>query len=710
MDDIIKRNKRPASRMTKHSRIDNLSVIWPMVVWWQWAFRLTAIHCLRDNHLPSRALRAGPIRHPVVPAHPLSGDDDDRRPDEPGAVHCTVRRPRESVPVTRAFETTSPGATLSGNSKPPRAWPRWLWREAFTIVLLAGLLWALAGIFERGLWSPDEPREAEVGREMLVSRWSPLPRLDGDPFLEKPPLFVWLMAAGYELLGVSAASARVPGALFSVGSLLVAYFLGRRVGGRWAGLAAAAVLAATFGFAEVAHSSVNDTLLILLVASGHLALLQAREQDRLSGRMFLLLAGLAGLAFLTKGFIGPLLLGAPALLAFPADREWKRFTHFAPRVIAACVGGTIVLGLPWVLALAHAGGWAAVRVCLIDNTIGRSLPGGPASFGHAHGPLYYLGAIPLDLMPWTLALPAVLLGAILRRDHRRGAARFLAWSVAAGVLLLSLPATKRGLYVVPLYPALAAVIGTWLSRVGSRAGSRLDRPTLVVLLLACAVIAAAAAAFCGALAWGQPPSARYATAFQVMARSNAHGPELVVMIAAIGFVVLAGLTVLAARRQRTAVAAAATAALWPGVFLLLWGFVLPLLDPLKNMDAGASEIATHVPMRESLVGFNLDETTRAVIPFYSGRLIENITSADELGARLAARRIHHLVLMDEMNAGIETTLRSQFVREGNIRLSATRVLHLYRCRSDDLGDWPAETSMDSHGMTGGRRSARAAGG
>ena len=89
-------------------------------------------------------------------------------------------------------------------------------------------------------------------------------------------------------------------------------------------------------------------------------------------------------------------------------REW-RFLRFAiPRAALWCTLFVVVLGLTWVLALANVAGWSAVRVCLIDNTLGRSLTAAP-EFGHANGPLYYLGIFPVESLPWMIVLPAVFL-------------------------------------------------------------------------------------------------------------------------------------------------------------------------------------------------------------------------------------------------------------------------------------------------------------
>src|SRR5207237_6740177 len=72
-------------------------------------------------------------------------------------------------------------------------------------------------------------------------------------------------------------------------------------------------------------------------------------------------------------------------------------------------------------------------------------------------------------------------GGALRHGWRSGRARWLAVLFVAGLVLLSVPATKRELYALPLFPAASAAIGVWLSRVGTRRESRIDRATLASL-------------------------------------------------------------------------------------------------------------------------------------------------------------------------------------------------------------------------------------
>src|SRR5260370_18820433 len=83
------------------------------------------------------------------------------------------------------------------------------------IVLALAPLW-LSGMFGRGLWTPDEPREADIAWRMSQQSDRPLPQPAGTPFLEKPPLSYWMSGAAISLFGDSAAGARAPNLLYAV--------------------------------------------------------------------------------------------------------------------------------------------------------------------------------------------------------------------------------------------------------------------------------------------------------------------------------------------------------------------------------------------------------------------------------------------------------------------------------------------------------------
>src|SRR3954467_5136543 len=109
-------------------------------------------------------------------------------------------------------------------------------RTSFLLVLAVAFLLGLAPVVSHSLWTPDEPTGAGIGRAMAESGDWIVPRLNGKPFLEKPPLYWWALAGSLRLLGMSDTAARVPSALFTVLTLLVVWVAGIRLGGPREGL------------------------------------------------------------------------------------------------------------------------------------------------------------------------------------------------------------------------------------------------------------------------------------------------------------------------------------------------------------------------------------------------------------------------------------------------------------------------------------------
>ena len=92
---------------------------------------------------------------------------------------------------------------------------------ALLVVVALAPLW-LIGILDRGLWTPDEPREADIAWRMSQQSDRALPELAGTPFLEKPPLSYWMSAGALQLFGESPGAARVPRSWIFCAQLLLA--------------------------------------------------------------------------------------------------------------------------------------------------------------------------------------------------------------------------------------------------------------------------------------------------------------------------------------------------------------------------------------------------------------------------------------------------------------------------------------------------------
>jgi hypothetical protein len=345
-----------------------------------------------------------------------------------------------------------------------------------------------------------------------------------------------------------------------------------------------------------------------------------------------------------------------------------------------------------VLALANSAGWDAVKECLWDNTIGRATGGTTEDVGfltHTAPPWYYVLGFPQALVPWALAIPALVAGGTLAATWRAGRSRYLAFLALAGVLLLSIPAGKRSLYVVPLFPATAAVLGTWLSRAGSRRGGRLDRATFVVILGGLAALAASAAWITsGAYVPAGHTADKFAAFLDyhrgVMPVVATTCATVAVALAVLAFRASRGPVAVAARRAAVAIAAM--------VFLFHAGG-RPLIDrPVNDMEQGAIELARAVPESEEMLAVAPDETTRAVVPFYTGRMLRPVRPPPHpkgtppgplrTPGPLGTTPWRYLVVIDSSEPSIDAETRAHLHLERTVALNGERTVHVYRYDSE----------------------------
>lgn len=318
-------------------------------------------------------------------------------------------------------------------------------RPLVAAALGAALLCAFAGQHDRQIWAPDEAREAGITAAMARTGDYVVPRLNGRPFLEKPPLFHATGAAVMNATGSrSPFAVRLPAALFALATLAATFALGRRLGGARRGALAVIALATTGGFYAAAHRAVTDNAIPPFVTLAFLGLaLLLGGAPRVPA--FALAGASAGLAFLAKGAIGPAFIVAGWGAALLSVRGLRRLLD--PAAIPALLLALLPASA-WLLALHGVEGPGALRTVLVDNNWDRASDAGA---DHASGPLYYLVKGPVALLPW---LPLVLLGA--RRVWREGGIQRIpaAW-LGAGLVLLTLATAKRPIYLLPLLPAAA---------------------------------------------------------------------------------------------------------------------------------------------------------------------------------------------------------------------------------------------------------------
>jgi len=315
--------------------------------------------------------------------------------------------------------------------------------EALLVAAAAGLF--LAGLGTDAMRDWDEATYAAVAREMRASGDWLTPRLDGRPFHDKPPLGFWLIAVAQAALGDTELAARLPSALLGVAGVLAALLLARRLGGRRAGLIAGAMLASAPQWLRFSRQAMLDVPLAAALALAFLA--------ALAGSWAWLGAALAG-AILIKG--------PAALVALPPLAVWAALDRSARATAARGVAAAVALAAPWHAWQLAVHGGAFARTYLGINVAARL---GSAVEGNAGPWWYYLEYVFfhwVDPWHWLGAAAAVAFTASALRSSRKPERALLAawfWTVLVG---FSLAATKLHWYAMPIYPALAAITGTWV--------------------------------------------------------------------------------------------------------------------------------------------------------------------------------------------------------------------------------------------------------
>lgn len=357
-------------------------------------------------------------------------------------------------------------------------------------------------LFRLGHWplvDPDEGRNAEAAREMLMSGTWAVPQLNGLPFLDKPPLLFWSIAAAFRAFGFHEFAARLPSAISGIALVGITGALAAYLAGRRAAIWAAIVVATAPLVLVYSRIAIFDLPLTALFATALLCLVRRR----LGGRavVWLPLASAAmGLAVLTKGPVGVVLPLVCWLVARGALPRASR--PVGKRVFALSFAVFGLVCVPWILqVLAERPDF--LRYAIVDETLLRFTS--TARFNRGEPVYYPLAVTAIGMGVWT----AVLIGTanVLRRGtvltaRARAAVAFALRIAATVIVFFSLSASKRAGYVLPAFVPLAILVAIGITTVPARAAASIRVAAAIVLVVA-AVAAAAANDPVGAARWGR---------------------------------------------------------------------------------------------------------------------------------------------------------------------------------------------------------------
>ena len=361
------------------------------------------------------------------------------------------------------------------------------------------------GLGDDPFYSKGEPREATVVWEIYTTHEWILPLRNGHIIPSKPPLFHWFgTLVSYVCGGVSEFTIRFPSAALATIGVLLTYSTGVALWGVEAGVVAAIVLATSFEWSRAATTARVDMTLTVCMVAAFLFFLFLYRRGTVRRRDAFIFYVLLGLAMLAKGPVGVILPGLTVVI-FLALRKNLAFL----RRLHVITGGLLVLLIAgsWYGLALWQGGYDFFTKQIMKENVLRFFT---SDAGHEHPFYYFLPNLFLGMVPWSFFFPPLIV--FLYRQRRMWAEKeylyLIVW-IATVFLFYSVATSKRSVYILPLYPAVALLVGAWWQEL--RHGSTVMSATFFHLIQAsgylCLLLAGVTITAIGAQALGYDPLA-----------------------------------------------------------------------------------------------------------------------------------------------------------------------------------------------------------
>jgi len=320
----------------------------------------------------------------------------------------------------------------------------------------------ILGVGRWDLWNPDEPRYAQVAKEMVGKGDWILMHVNGNTYVDKPPLFFWLIAlSSFLWQGFTSFSARFPSAFLSTHTVLLTFFLGKKLYGSRTGFLSGLILATSFEFAYLSTRANIDATLTFFTTTSILFFLHWYQHNKgeggaEKGKRRLSIYGFyicMAFATLTKGPVGFILPLMVSLVYLLVQKDWEAMKRMRLLTGMALL---VVIVLSWYLPAVLEGGQSFLNETLLHQTIDRFAKGS----SHIRPVYYFFSNFPVDFLPWFLFLPgAIVYGFSEKKEGVSRAFLFLLIWFVAIFLFFSLSRGKRAIYLLPLYPAASLLVG-----------------------------------------------------------------------------------------------------------------------------------------------------------------------------------------------------------------------------------------------------------
>ena len=377
-------------------------------------------------------------------------------------------------------ETDSSSNEKSGQSMAARiSW------GALIVVTLAVCYFSNLGVI--GFVGPDEPRYAWIARDMAETGDWVTPRLYGKPWFEKPVLYYWMGGASFKLFGVSEAAARLPSALSALFATLALAWLAWRVYGeetaRWLLL----LLPTSVGMIGFSHAAATDMpfsgMLTIAMVCAAVVLGLTRDENtpvlpHTPWLALFLFGFFLGLAVLSKGPAAIILSGGAVFCWALITKRWSNAFRLLHPVAIVSFCAT---ALPWYILCARRNP-DFFRIFIVEHNFKRYLT---PEFQHIQPFWYYVPVLLVAFLPWSAALlwAAFASGRRLVDSHKIWPLSLYLFAWAGFCLLFfSTSHSKLPGYILPAFPAIAALLSASLAGATNRKGLRYVLAGFSVLL------------------------------------------------------------------------------------------------------------------------------------------------------------------------------------------------------------------------------------
>jgi 4-amino-4-deoxy-L-arabinose transferase-like glycosyltransferase len=328
-------------------------------------------------------------------------------------------------------------------------------RKATLTILILVISIFLVYIFNIGaydLWSPDEPRYAEVGREAAVDGHWIIPHLNNRIYYEKPPTYFNLIGLSGILAGeFSVTAVRMPGIIISVLLLLsLAYFVLKKDGLKTAVLSTI-ILATTINFFWLAMKINLDIPLVFCTTLAALILFKNHSDFKNNKLTTIFAFFLMGLGAVVKSPISilPLITLTVYLLINKKAKKLKEIPWLASLFFM------VLPALIWLFFAYQKAGYSYFETTVLDQLVGYST----GSQGHPQPFYYYLINFPVVALPWSFFVVPALYYYKKLKNERNTLLDFSVVSFLVIFIVFSMIGSKRNVYLLQLYPFFAIIVG-----------------------------------------------------------------------------------------------------------------------------------------------------------------------------------------------------------------------------------------------------------